>query len=95
MVTWGKVFKGDELAVTGPLLIIEVLSPITQGYDRRNKFMLYRSLAPPREYALIDPDTHTIDVHVDRQRGVAAHGPDESRHTGACQHRLQAAPGSR
>ena len=62
MVTCGKVFKGDELAVTEPLLIIEVLSPSTQGYDRRNKFILYRSLASLREYALIDPDTRTVEV---------------------------------
>lgn len=62
MVTCGKTFKGDELAVTEPLLIVEVLSPSIQGFDRGNKFILYRSLASLREYALIDPATRTVEV---------------------------------
>ncbi len=47
MVTCGKADAGDEQAVTDPKLIIEVLSPSTNGYDRRNKFILYRT-RPPR-----------------------------------------------
>lgn len=62
MVTCGQSFKGDELAVTAPTLIIEVLSASTEGYDRRNKFILYRGLASLREYVLIDPVTRTVEV---------------------------------
>lgn len=62
MVTCGQSFAGDELAVTEPVLIVEILSPGTKGYDRRDKFILYRSLASLREYALIDPAARTVEV---------------------------------
>jgi Uma2 family endonuclease len=44
MVTCGKSEAGDEQMVNDPKLIIEVLSPSTRGYDKRDKFILYRSL---------------------------------------------------
>ena len=43
-------------------LIIEVLSPSTKGYDKRNKFILYRTLASLQEYVLIDPSTREVEV---------------------------------
>ena len=55
MVTCGKAEAGDEQTVSDPKLIIEVLSPSTRGYDKRDKFILYRTLASLREYVLIDP----------------------------------------
>ena len=55
MVACGKAGAGDEQAVTDPKLIVEVLSPCTRGYDQRDKFVLYRTLASLREYVLIDP----------------------------------------
>lgn len=45
-----------------PSLIIEVLSPSTEGHDRGNKFALYRELESLREYVLIDPRTYHVDV---------------------------------
>ena len=62
MVTCGKAEAGDEQAVTDPTLIIEVLSPSTRGYDKRDKFILYRTLASLREYALIDPTKRVVEV---------------------------------
>lgn len=59
MVTCGKADAGDEQSVTDPKLIIEVLSPSTRGYD---KFILYRTLASLREYALIDPAKREVEV---------------------------------
>ena len=43
--------RTDE--IINPLLIIEVLSPSTQGYDRGDKFRKYRSLASFYEYVLV------------------------------------------
>ncbi|PPJ64845.1 Uma2 family endonuclease, partial [Cuspidothrix issatschenkoi] len=43
--------RTDE--IINPLLIIEVLSPSTQGYDRGDKFRKYRSLASFCEYVLV------------------------------------------
>jgi Uma2 family endonuclease len=45
-----------------PKLVIEVLSPTTQAYDRSLKFALYRRLASLQEYALVDPDTRRAEV---------------------------------
>ena len=62
MVSCGKAEAGDEQTVTDPKLIIEVLSPSTRGYDQRDKFILYRTLASLREYALIDPVKRQVEV---------------------------------
>ena len=62
VVTCGKAEAGDEQIVTDPKLIIEVLSPSTKGYDQRDKFILYRSLASLRESALIDPSDRRVEV---------------------------------
>ncbi|MCW7537617.1 Uma2 family endonuclease [Aquabacterium sp. A7-Y] len=45
-----------------PFLIVEVLSPSTEAYDRTRKFELYRRIASLREYVLIDPETLRIEV---------------------------------
>lgn len=47
---------------TAPTLIVEVLSPSTQAYDRGIKFTLYRALASLREYLLVDPDTRELQL---------------------------------
>jgi Uma2 family endonuclease len=62
MVTCGKADAGDEQTVSDPKLIIEVLSPSTRGYDKREKFILYRTLSSLREYALIDPAKRQVEV---------------------------------
>lgn len=62
MVTCGKAEAGDEQTVTDPKLIIEVLCPMTGGYDKRDKFILYRTLAALREYVLIDPTKRQLEV---------------------------------
>ncbi|MBK7238027.1 MAG: Uma2 family endonuclease [Sterolibacteriaceae bacterium] len=62
LVTCDKRFKADEQVVTAPTLIIEVLSPSTQGYDRGKKFAIYRKLTSLREYVLIDPETRRAEV---------------------------------
>ena len=62
MVTCGKAVAGDEQTITDPKLIIEVLSPSTKGYDKRDKFILYRTLSSLREYVLIDPSKRQVEV---------------------------------
>ena len=47
-------FNGDrEDEVLNPLLIVEVLSPSTEEYDRTDKFRMYRSIPSFCEYLLI------------------------------------------
>ena len=40
-------------AIINPVLIIEVLSPSTAKYDKKDKFIQYQSLDSFKEYALI------------------------------------------
>ncbi|WP_342088824.1 Uma2 family endonuclease [Dyadobacter sp. OTU695] len=46
-----------------PSVIIEVLSPSTEGYDQGRKFHLYRSLRTLTEYVLIDSQDIRAEVH--------------------------------
>jgi Uma2 family endonuclease len=62
-VTCDKNFSPNDAVFTAPLLIIEVLSPSTQRYDRSEKFAIYRKLASLREYVLIDPETRRIELY--------------------------------
>ena len=61
-VTCGKHSRPDDQAVTDPILVVEVVSPSTQAYDRSQKFAFYRRLPSLREYALVDPDTRRVEV---------------------------------
>jgi Uma2 family endonuclease len=45
-----------------PKLIVEVLSPSTEGYDRGLKFSLYRTLPSLAEYLLVHPDTREASL---------------------------------
>lgn len=45
-----------------PLLIIEVLSPGTEAYDRGEKFQRYRQIPSLAEYALVDIERRRVDV---------------------------------
>lgn len=45
-----------------PTLVIEVLSPNTQAYDRSQKFALYRRIPSLQEYLLVDPDTRRVEA---------------------------------
>ena len=51
-----------ELVFTAPTVVVEVLSPSTEMYDRGSKFTLYRSLASLREYLLVDPQTREVQL---------------------------------
>ena len=62
LVTCAKADAGDERTVPNPRLIIEVLSPGAKGCDKRNKFILYRTMPSLREYVLIDPARRQVEV---------------------------------
>lgn len=49
-----------------PIVIVEVLSPSTERYDRGKKFEHYRTIPSLREYVLIASDRKSID-HFARQ----------------------------
>ncbi|MBL8349985.1 MAG: Uma2 family endonuclease [Burkholderiaceae bacterium] len=60
-VTCDKADLATEVIFRAPTLVIEVLSPSTQGYDRSQKFALYRRIESLQEYILVDPETRRVD----------------------------------
>jgi Uma2 family endonuclease len=61
-VTCDKADLATERIFRSPTLIVEVLSPSTQVYDRSRKFALYRRLVSLQEYILVDPDTRRVEL---------------------------------
>lgn len=61
IVTCDKADLAADLALRAPTLVIEVLSPSTQAYDRSQKFAIYRQLPSLKEYILVDPDTQRVE----------------------------------
>ncbi|MEM8504777.1 MAG: Uma2 family endonuclease [Cyanobacteria bacterium P01_D01_bin.1] len=45
-----------------PCVVIEVISPSTEAYDRGGKFALYRRLESLREYVLVGSEAQTVEV---------------------------------
>jgi Uma2 family endonuclease len=54
--------EGRKDSLTNPVMIAEVLSASTQGYDQGEKFKVYRTIPTFQEYVLIDQ----YSMHVER-----------------------------
>jgi len=54
--------RGDSYFKTDPKLVIEVLSPNTQRYDRGDKRLAYQSLPSLQEYVLVAQDEPSIEI---------------------------------
>ncbi|MBO1349638.1 MAG: Uma2 family endonuclease [Hormoscilla sp. GUM202] len=62
----------DKMAikmVRYPSLIVEVLSPSTEGYDRGYKFTHYRRISTLKEYVLISADRLSVECYRLNDRG--------------------------
>ncbi|MEQ1621723.1 MAG: Uma2 family endonuclease [Methylococcales bacterium] len=63
-------FEDDYVdTLLNPTVLIEVLSPSTEAYDRGGKFAHYRKIASLREYLLVSQDEALIE-HYERQGDV-------------------------
>jgi len=60
--------RGRIKNLTAPRLVIEVLSPNTERYDRGRKFAFYRDCPTIQEYVLIEPDYPSVEIYR-RERG--------------------------
>jgi len=70
---------GEVDTLLNPTVIIEVLSPSTEAYDRGKKFQHYRTIPSLQEYLLIAQDSVRIEHYglVDKQWVLTdAHTPD-------------------
>jgi Uma2 family endonuclease len=61
--------EDDPILVQFPCLIIEVLSPSTEGYDRGIKFAQYRRSATLQEYVLVQVSEPMVEVFRRNQAG--------------------------
>ena len=57
-----QTFGINKNAANNPVVVIEVFSPSTKGYDKRGKFRLYRQIPSFRQYVQISPDRVLVDV---------------------------------
>lgn len=69
MIVCGKFEVADnhEEAIKNPVVIIEVLSKSTEGYDRGDKFKAYRQISSLRHYVLIEQDKPQIEIFSRRE----------------------------
>ncbi len=52
-----------------PLIVIEILSPSTERYDRGKKFQNYRTVATLQEYILVSQDDYHIEHYINQNDG--------------------------
>jgi Uma2 family endonuclease len=59
----------DSQTVTNPVVIIEVLSPTTERYDREEKFAHYRRIQSLASYVLISQEEQRLEVFTRNEDG--------------------------
>ncbi|MBI5589332.1 MAG: Uma2 family endonuclease [Deltaproteobacteria bacterium] len=65
MVVCGKIefYENQNDIIQNPTLIVEVLSPSTESFDRGRKFEYYRTLASLTEYILVSQKEPIIETY--------------------------------
>ncbi|KPV51081.1 hypothetical protein SE17_23260 [Kouleothrix aurantiaca] len=53
-----------------PIVVIEILSPSTERYDRGKKFQNYRTVNSLQEYLLVSQDDYHIDHYTNQNNGT-------------------------
>jgi len=75
-----ELAAGQTDCVTNPTVLVEVLSPSTEAYDRGAKFGHYRTIRSLQHYVLVAQDRKSIDVFTRRPEGwllTSANQPGE------------------
>ena len=55
--------RGQIDIIQSPCVVIEVLSPSTEAYDRGRKFAYYRACLTLQEYLLVDTQRRAVDLY--------------------------------
>jgi Uma2 family endonuclease len=69
MVTCDSRDQSVRQVVYHPCLIVEVLSPGTEGFDRGQKFKHYRRIDTLKEYAIIDAEKMNVECYRINEKG--------------------------
>ena len=62
-----RYYLGKEDVILNPLLVVEVLSPSTQGYDRVDKLDHYKSIEALQEYLMVDQNEPRVMLYTRRE----------------------------
>ncbi len=81
VVTCDRREQNSNQFVQHPCLIIEVLSPSTEAYDRGNKFARYRKLETLQEYVLVESTTIGVECFWRNAEGLWVLHPYEAGDT--------------
>ena len=62
-VTCGQreYYRGSKAVITNPLLLVEVLSPGTEGKDRGEKWLHYQTIETLTDYLLVSQEAPTVE----------------------------------
>jgi len=63
LVTCDEADRTAKTLVQHPCLIIEVLSPGTEGYDRGEKFKQYRKIESLQEYVVVEAESMGVEIY--------------------------------
>ena len=61
-----RYYLGKKDIVLNPLLLVEVLSPSTENYDRNEKFEHYRTIETLNDYLLVEQDEAKVILYTRR-----------------------------
>jgi Uma2 family endonuclease len=64
-----QYIRGGTASLLNPVVIIEVLSPSTEIYDRRKKFSKYKGIASLKEYVLVSQDEVLVERYARQPNG--------------------------
>ena len=59
-----RYFDSVKDVLLNPILIVEVLSPSTEAFDRGRKFELYRTIPSLKAYMMISQDRVNVDLYI-------------------------------
>ena len=59
----------EKDTLLNPIVVVEVLSPSTEAYDRGRKFEIYKSIESLREYVLVAQDRAHVDCFTRQPSG--------------------------
>ncbi|MEB3340994.1 Uma2 family endonuclease [Okeania sp.] len=70
MVTCNERDRRATKVIYHPCLVVEVLSPGTEAFNRGKKFKNYRNISTLKEYVLIDAREMTVECFRPKENGV-------------------------
>jgi Uma2 family endonuclease len=65
-----KFAGGMRDVLLNPILLVEVLSPLTEAYDRGLKFQHYRSIESLRHFLLVSSDCISVELFTRQSEGT-------------------------